>query len=200
MAGDQVTDVRRLFAAYAPGARAAGATLPPMDLTLAPAMENDVAGIARLMHERDAVALDVAEERTRQWVETPRGERLLLVARADGQVAGYGRVLRIEGTASADGAEPPPAGWYLMGVIVDPAIRRRGIGLALTRERLRWIALRSREAFFFANSINRASIDLHNRVGFKEVRRDFEFPGATFNGGGIGILFRVDLSAGVPPA
>jgi GNAT superfamily N-acetyltransferase len=81
----------------------------------------------------------------------------------------------------------------LTGVIVDPALRRRGIGAEITRRRLVWIAERATEAYYFANSNNRPSIDLHALFGFKESARDFKFPGTSFSGGGSGILFRVEL-------
>ena len=52
---------------------------------------------------------------------------------------------------------------------------------------------RADQAYYFANSANRATIDLHARFDFREVARDFTFPRATFNMGGVGVLFRVDL-------
>jgi hypothetical protein len=63
----------------------------------------------------------------------------------------------------------------------------------LTDKRLRWIGERAREAWFFANARNQASIDLHRRFGFEEVSRSFSFPGLAFDGG-EGILFRVRLN------
>ncbi len=80
-------------------------------------------------------------------------------------------------------------------MIVDPAHRRRGIAAELTRRRLKWIAERAGEAFYFANARNQVSIDLHARFGFVELTRDFAYPGATF-AGGAGILFRADLVMG----
>jgi ribosomal protein S18 acetylase RimI-like enzyme len=169
------------------------------DLLVAPATADDEFGMARLMQERDGLSHNNAIARVRRWMAMPLDRHLSLVARMGGQFAGYGRVVLVDAAQPQnDGVEPPPTGWYLMGVIVDPSVRRRGIGLALTRQRLCWVAERATEAFFFANSLNRPSIDLHAGLGFKELRRDFQFPGATFSGGGIGILFRVDLTKGVP--
>ena len=51
---------------------------------------------------------------------------------------------------------------------------------------------RADEAFYFANSTNRASIDLHEQFGFREMMRDFRYPHCTFRNG-IGILFRLEL-------
>jgi hypothetical protein len=38
-----------------------------------------------------------------------------------------------------------------------------------------------------------ASVELHRRLGFEEVTRDFSFPGLTFEGG-KGILFRAPIT------
>jgi len=67
------------------------------------------------------------------------------------------------------------------------------VGERLTRDRLDWIAARSREAYYFANERNRATIDLHAPFGFVEVARDIRSPGLTFSGG-VGLLLRSDLS------
>jgi ribosomal protein S18 acetylase RimI-like enzyme len=120
------------------------------------------------------------------------GENLFLVARIGADVVGFGRVARVP-------AMPPPhahvpQGWYLIGLVIDPAYRRRGIGSALLRARLAWIGRRAREAYYFANSTNRATIDLHERFNFREIARDFTFPRVSFTAfGGTGVLFRVDL-------
>ena len=50
------------------------------------------------------------------------------------------------------------------------------------------------EAWFVVNADNRASIDLHAPLGFREATRDFVQPGVTFSGRGQGILFRVALA------
>jgi ribosomal protein S18 acetylase RimI-like enzyme len=114
--------------------------------------------------------------------------RLLLVAELDGEVVGYARASAF---APARDAPPDtaPAGYYLVGLYVRGDCRRRGIGLELTEARLRWIAERAEEAWFFSNAKNEASIALHALVGFEEVTREFSFPGVTFHGG-QGVLLR----------
>jgi hypothetical protein len=52
-----------------------------------------------------------------------------------------------------------------------------------------WAFERAGEVWFFANACNRASLDLHARLGFVEVTRDFVFPGVCFDGG-VGVLCR----------
>jgi GNAT superfamily N-acetyltransferase len=115
----------------------------------------------------------------------------LLVATAGGETCGFATAAWFEPPEGAppDGA---PAGWYLFGIIVREGWRRRGIGARLTEARLAWIAERADEAYYFANALNRASLDLHERLGFRELTRSFSFPGASFQGG-TGVLSRIDL-------
>ena len=93
--------------------------------------------------------------------------RHMFVAKANGQVVAYGRVTKL----AADEAGPEtPAGYYLSGVLVEPALRRRGIALALTRARLRWVFARTDEVFYVAGADNIASLRLHAALGFREVK------------------------------
>ena len=94
--------------------------------------------------------------------------RQMFVAKANGQVVAYGRVL----TLAADEAGPgTPAGCYLSGVLVDPSWRRRGIATELTRARLRWAFARSGTVFYVTGVDNTASLDLHAALGFHEMKR-----------------------------
>ncbi len=66
------------------------------------------------------------------------------------------------------------------------------IGRALTEERLAWIRGRAREAWYFANARNDASLELHRQLGFVEVTRTFWYPAVSFDGG-EGVLCRLSL-------
>jgi ribosomal protein S18 acetylase RimI-like enzyme len=159
---------------------------------IVPAQDRDLDPIARITFEREGGTYDQARQRAAHWFADAAADaqhNLLLVARAGRTVAGYARAGFVAGKKSDE--YDVPEGWYLGGIVVAKAHRRRGIGSSLTRKRLEWIAQRGgREAYYFVNSQNRASIDLHVPFGFAEVRRDFCFPGVTFSGGGTGILFR----------
>jgi ribosomal protein S18 acetylase RimI-like enzyme len=159
---------------------------PPDGLVSRAATPSDLPELAAIRAERDAVRVeDAAAAFERRLREAARSETAVRVALVGGRIAGYGVVGRL--------ALPGlPEGWYLGGLVVAPAHRRRGIGARLTRERLEWIGERAREAYYFANERNRASIDLHAAFGFREIARDIRVPGVTFTDG-RGLLFVADL-------
>jgi ribosomal protein S18 acetylase RimI-like enzyme len=108
-------------------------------------------------------------DRGEQFAADITGERRkMFVAKANGQVVAYGRILEL----AADEAGPgTPAGYYLSGVLVDPAWRGRGIATALTRARLRWAFARTDTVFYVTGADNTASLHLHDALGFQEVER-----------------------------
>ena len=182
-----------LFAEYAPHDRR-----PPLGssegLEIRAAEPGDLPQIARLTAQRQGGSVEIHLAQHEKALRDAReiGKSLILVAARHGRIVGYAKAGWFEPPAGA----PPnaaPAGWYLFGVIVDPDFRRRGVGSLLTRARLSWIAEWSPRAYYFASALNRASIDLHDRLGFVEVTRDFHFPQARFTGG-VGILFEADLT------
>jgi GNAT superfamily N-acetyltransferase len=171
------------FAEYQPD-RHGAAPSPGLRTRLATA--GDVPHLARLQAQRD----DIPEASARANFERllrrmDEGDAAVFVADVADEVAGYGTVDHLERVGL-------PPGWYLGGVVVAPEHRRRGIGARLTRERLAWISARAREAYYFVNSANRVSLDLHAPFGFREIARDLAGPGLTFTGGS-GLLFRADL-------
>jgi ribosomal protein S18 acetylase RimI-like enzyme len=181
-------DIARLFAEYRPRPGAEPAALPET-LLIRDAVPADLAAMARIAQERnggDVAAHEGALERQM------RDGSIVLAAAVGGRVVGYGKAGVFTPPADAPG-NCAPAGWYLTGVTVAPEMRRRGIGLELTRARLARVGACADRACYFANALNRASIDLHARLGFVEVTRDFWFPGTTFTGG-VGILFRAALA------
>lgn len=173
------------FAPYEPGARSQPA---PEDLRVRDATEADLPALAAIRSERDGLAPERARAIFERCLErVASAEMLLLVAETGGAVVAYGCAARFD---PAPDAPPPcaPAGWYLAGVVVAPAHRRRGIARALTRARLDRLAARASRVYYFANELNRASIDLHATFGFRELTREFRHPDAHFTGG-AGILF-----------
>jgi ribosomal protein S18 acetylase RimI-like enzyme len=179
-----------LFADYAPRDASRPPDRLPEGLAVREAAAGDRDALARIAPERQGGTLEEQLSRFEKEL-AGAGDRLILVAEIEGGIVAYGRAKLFRPADDAP-ANCAPAGWYLGGVIVSPAHRRRGIGAELTWRRLAWIAGRAEEAFYFVNARNRASIDLHARFGFVERTRDFWYPGATFEGG-VGILFRAAL-------
>lgn len=148
-------------------------------------MQDDLAACVRL-----AVAGYGGDET--EWTERFRqrlaaDDEVLLVAVAD-DILGYGRAKYFAPPPDAP-ANVAPTGYYLMGLLIDTRWRRAGLGQRLTAARLDWVWERAAECWYFANDRNRASLDLHASLGFREVTRDFEFPGVTFEDG-EGVLSR----------
>lgn len=175
-----MTDATSPFADYRPSPPERAA---PVALTLAEAGVEDVGRLA-------AVQVAVRGGTVSEWAEriarTMGGAgNVVVVARVGGEVAGYGNVIHLA-DHPADGA---PGGFYLMGVSVMPAWRRRGIGDALTRWRMAWVWAREPQVWCFVSAANPASIDLHRALGFEEVRRAPRFQGVAFDCG-EGVLLR----------
>ncbi len=172
------------FAAYEPDAHG----VPLDDMTVRPAEDADLPACAVLMAEREGGDRRVWLERLRYWLA--HGQRVF-VAQGAGRVVAYGRLSWL--TPGAEGGRNAPDGWYLNGIVVAGGFRRRGLGRALTLARCRWVWDRGERVHFVVNAANRASMDLHREIGFREVTRDFVLPGVTFTGG-EGVLFTADAS------
>ena len=180
------------YVEYRPDA-GAGRTRPPV--TVRAAREDDVPAFVAAAGAYVPEPADVWERRFRR--ELARRPRCMLAADIAGETVGFARALRFRPPAGAP-ANSAPAGWYLLGVAVRPDRLRLGAGRALTLSRLRWLARRAPEAWYFTNSRNATSVALHTRVGFQEHTRDFTFPGAAFPAG-QGVLFRLDLTRWTTP-
>lgn len=180
-----------LFAAYEP--RSGAHAEPDASITVRDVTSADVEPLAAIALERHDDTLEEERNAFEHELEClPRdGRRRLLVAELDGRVAGYGRLVEFRPQSGAP-SNTAPAGWYLTGVVVAEASRRRGVATALTRDRLEIVAEHASVAYYFANAHNLASIDLHARLGFRELTRDFTFPRVSFDGG-TGILFHARL-------
>jgi ribosomal protein S18 acetylase RimI-like enzyme len=114
--------------------------------------------------------------------------RQMFVAKANGQVIGYGRVA---GLAAGEAGPGTPPGYYLTGVLVEPVWRSRGIATALTRARLRWVFARTEQAFYVTGADNTASLLLHAALGFQEMMR-FE---SERSASGVEVLSRLSRAA-----
>lgn len=153
----------------------------PEGMRIEDAELGDVESIASLIADREGGAVEPFRVSIANQITEPPESCRLHVARVDGLVVGYSRVSWFD-------APSLPTGWYLSGLIVAPEFRRHGIGRALTEHRLRWLSSRCETVYYFVNERNRASVDLHAALGFREIQRGIAVPGCTFEGG-VGILY-----------
>lgn len=161
-------------------------------ITVREANDEDVGACAALAAAERREDPERARARLQADLRAPR--RSLFVATVEGCFAGFGRTTHFIPPPGAP-SNVAPEGYYVVGLLVDPGRRRRGVGLALTRARMAWAFQRAEEVWFFANARNRASLHLHARLGFVEVTRDFAFPGVSFDGG-VGVLCRACVGRG----
>ncbi len=116
-----------------------------------------------------------------------RPEQSLAVAEFERRIVGFGKTGTLRPPPGAP-ANCIPEGCYLTGLVVAPELRRRGVGHELTHHRLERIFEHEPVAYYFATAINRPTIALHERLGFREIARDIWVNGASFTGG-MGVLF-----------
>jgi GNAT superfamily N-acetyltransferase len=166
------------FAAYDPLAHGRAS-----EAIIREANDADLPGCAILAQGRNGGDLDVWERAL--VADLRRADRLLLVAVSAGRPVGYASAGRQSYLRA--GGRNVPDGWFLTGVVVDQLHRRGGIGRRLTQRRLQWLDGRTSKVWYFASALNRPSLELHRKLGFHEVTRDFTIPGVTFSGG-VGVL------------
>lgn len=134
----------------------------------------DVSGIAAVALTLEGLTLEEHISGATAEIEMQQKDdplRLVMIAEVDGVVAGYGRARHHE---TPDGMQPEtfPEGWYLSGLLVAREFRRYGIGLELTRQRISWVGERAKVVRFHTSAKNRASIRMHEKLGFRAIKRD----------------------------
>lgn len=154
----------------------------------------DLQCITNLIHAREGGTPSKILDKLTQQLRDGHDRYCIIVAVSSNQVIGWARSAYFTPQPNSP-SNIAPEGWYLAGLIVSPKYRRHSIGIALTRYRLEWLSQRASSIYYFANALNSVTIELHDKIGFKEVTRDFTFPGVTFSGEGIGILFSINLKA-----
>lgn len=167
-----------MFAVFEPDAHG-----NDLDATVRPATVADLDACAALAQDRQGGDLGVRQARLAADLTEP--DQLTVVAVSAGSLAGFATAGRLsfDPQASRNLAD----GWYLSGVVVHPAHRRRGLGRRLAQVRLDWLDQRTDQVWYFASAANLASLELHCGLGFEEVTRDFVVPKVSFTGG-VGVL------------
>lgn len=165
---------------------------PALAFDVTPAGAADLDGLVELALERDGGEARQHRERMLKRLELgPRAGRLLVAKSSAGKLLGYGASELLSWASETADTRRAPGGWYLTGVIVAPAARRRGVGRALTEARIEAWPSHTGPLRFVVNAQNRASIELHSGLGFELEAESVQVPGVRF-AGGRGLLFRLE--------
>ena len=166
------------FVDYEPHAHS---TRSEVDVQIRPAMAADADGLAAVLAVRGG-AIEEHIDRAARLIEQLD---VLLVADRHGELGGWCGIQR---HSIRPDAEPE---WLIAGLTVRPEWRRRGIAARLLREVLEATngSAPDEPIFSVINATNRASIDLHEHLGFMEIGRAATFAGIEFTGG-VGVLLR----------
>lgn len=146
-----------------------------------PVESPDVDGLAAVMAVRGG-AVEGYRDRALRLIERLD---LLLIAEKDGVPVGWCGIRRFAIQPDTE------LEWLIAGLTVVPELRRRGVAARLLRDVLDAMARSAPNEPIFSviNARNLASIDLHQQLGFVEVRRAANFAGIDFTGG-VGVLLR----------
>lgn len=181
----------RPVARYAPfepgGVSAARLAADRLALDVRVGAADDVAGIVAVAATRGEQPADLAE-RVARWVADDA--RLVLVAVAGaasddatcpGGVVGWGMVSRWA-------PDDAPHGLVVSALTVHPGWWRSGLGTRLLTDLQHWAWGRADELWSIVNARNEASLALHARLGFVDVRRAAGVGGVSFDGGAGALL------------
>ncbi len=168
------------FAPFEPGVRPVPDAAAPR-VAIRPALPGDAAGVVRVAATRGPQRADL-ETRVAGWAVDP--DRCVLVAVPDGAPAVVGWAM-----ASRWAHDDAPPGYVVSALTVDPGWWRRGLGHRLASGLLAWAWDRADVLHSLVNLRNEASLALHARLGFVEVRRGAELAGVPFDGG-AGVMLR----------
>ena len=161
------------------------------------AAESDASEIAKVTFEREGTKSNKNFKhylkRTESELENIESatDFNLIVAEYKTEIVGFGRSIYYD-LGKVQITYPAPSGWYLMGVIVKPEFRRHGIGRRIIEERLIRISENSSEVYFVVNANNKASIKLHEELGFKKIDEGEGFLNIKFDDG-KGCLFKKQM-------
>lgn len=159
----------------------------------------DIAAAVAVLREHDPVQ-EVEAWQGRFARDVAAVDKHPVVAVLDGEVVGYARTLPFQPNDDSP-ANAAPRGYYLLGLVVAEAHRRRGVGRLLTQERLRWLARRgSGTAFYYTHRHNTASQRLHEQLGFHRLTDDFWFPALPRDHSEVLYELRTVVGPGVNPA
>jgi ribosomal protein S18 acetylase RimI-like enzyme len=166
---------------------------PPANLIFRLAERKDREAISGLMAQRnpDKELSEIYKTTDRELESVERDPKYrLYVGDLNGIVVGLSRFYHSSGLPESKKVYPSPEGWYAMGTIVSPDLRRQGIARFLFENRFE--VLRERgvsQLYSFVDSSNLTSLNMHRSFGFEEVTSAQGFLNIKFESGS-GILFQ----------
>jgi len=148
---------------------------PPSNLKFRIVDRNDRDAITALMAIRnpqvDLTHISEKMDKELDLVETDPTYRLY-VAELDGKVVGFCRYYHSSRLPDSKKVYPASEGWYGMGIMVDPTIRRQGIARFITLNRLKVLKESGVTEFYsIVDANNFTSLKMHRKFGFEEVGR-----------------------------
>jgi len=142
------------------------------EMVIRKATSTDIAACAVLICGH--VSGNLEDWRSRFERDLANPQRQFLVATVDASVVGYGHTT-LHSDKSEDETTSSPTGYFLSGLLVSPAHRRKGLGILLTIARIDELRQLTDVIYYRAEPSNQATINLHSRLGFKtfgSVERD----------------------------
>jgi ribosomal protein S18 acetylase RimI-like enzyme len=131
------------------------------------AVGEDIEPCAQLIAQQETEDVETWRQRFEENLQD--ANRQFLVALHDERVIGYGHTVHYFRPEDASLATSP-SGYFLSGLLVAPNYRRDGVGTGLTIARLDVLRGLTDEVFYVADPANIATIELHRRLGFVELR------------------------------
>lgn len=160
------------------------------------AQVSDLDVIARLMAQRNPTTpFEQTLKQTEKELTIAQTDHSyqLLVAEVNNQVVGFCRFYDSKGLPAQKRLYAAPEGWYAMGTLIDPIMRRRGIARFLTENRftiLREIGVS--EIYSMVDGTNQTSLQMHRDFGYEQIASAPGFLHIKFECG-EGHLFRYRL-------
>lgn len=166
----------------------------PDNLVFRLVTRDDREAISALMADRnpnlELSEIDSKTDREIVLVETSLTYRLY-VAELNKKVVGFCRYYHTSALPDSKKVYPAPEGWYGMGIIVDPKLRRHGIARFLSSNRLNILKDQgASELYSIVDAKNLTSLRMHLEFGFEEVASAEGFLHVKLESG-HGHLFRV---------
>jgi RimJ/RimL family protein N-acetyltransferase len=165
----------------------------PKDLLVRFALLKDARGIARIKFERSGTDPKKLLRQTKKQILKAENNDNFKVFSAviKDKVVGFGSLMYFD-SKKTKVPFVSPSGWYCTGVIVKEEFRRRNIARGIFKTFFAWLQGKTDCVYSFVSAQNRASINLHNKLKFKECRRASGFLKVKFDCG-QGVLFKKSL-------